>query len=183
MEKNEFRVNGIQFSSYAQAQEAQKELECIVTIKEQLDMENKNAVYQIYEKMIERDFFKSVVGYHFLLELRHLLVTDFGYNEEELSMIKVPKLQMDKNQEQKRLNLEQQVENLTLIKKKMSIVIAALLCMVVAMFVIAALNPNAGYINAENKVLNKYSAWQEDLEQREQAIKLKEKELGIDRED
>ena len=32
----------------------------------------------------------------------------------------------------------------------------------------------------ENKILNKYAAWQEDLEQREKAIEEKEEELNID---
>lgn len=57
--------------------------------------------------------------------------------------------------------------------------IVALLVMVVAMFVIAAVNPNTGYINTENKILNKYATWQEELEEREQAVKEKEEELNI----
>ncbi|CCX86033.1 unknown [Clostridium sp. CAG:590] len=42
---------------------------------------------------------------------------------------------------------------------------------------IAVINPNAEYVNTENKVLNKYSAWEEDLKQREQAVKEKEEQL------
>ena len=79
--------------------------------------------------------------------------------------------------------MEMKIQQLQLVKKRMSIVIAALAFMVIAMFVIAAVNPNVGYVNTERKVVDKYSAWQEDLEQREQVVKEKEKELNIDSEE
>ena len=73
--------------------------------------------------------------------------------------------------------LKNRFEHLLVVKQRMSIVIVALVIMVVGMFVIAVINPNAGYLNTENKVLNKYSAWEEDLQQREQAVKEKEEQL------
>ena len=73
--------------------------------------------------------------------------------------------------------LKNRFEHLLVVKQRMSIVIIALVIMVVGMFVIAVINPNAGYVNTENKVLNKYSAWEEDLQQREQAVKEKEEQL------
>ena len=73
--------------------------------------------------------------------------------------------------------LKNRFEHLLVVKQRMSIVIVALVIMVVGMFVIAVINPNAGYVNTENKVLNKYSAWEEDLQQREQAVKEKEEQL------
>jgi len=57
-----------------------------------------------------------------------------------------------------------------------------LIFIIVGMFIIAAVNPNVGYINTENKILNKYSAWQEDLERREAAVKEKEEQLDMNSE-
>ena len=45
---------------------------------------------------------------------------------------------------------------------------------------VAIINPNVGYVNTERKVLNKYAAWEEDLQIREDEVKKKEKELNID---
>ena len=73
--------------------------------------------------------------------------------------------------------LKNKFEHVQNVKNRMAIVIVALILMVVGMFVIAVINPNAEYVNTENKVLNKYSAWEEDLKQREQAVKEKEEQL------
>lgn len=143
-------------------------------------MTEASAVYDLYTKLIERDMFKTMIGYSFLYELHTLLVSEFGYEEEELLAVTLPKrMEYDKVNELNQGVLEQKVKDLMLVKKRMSIVIVALAIMVVAMFVIAAVNPNVGYVNTENKILNKYSAWQEDLEKREQAVKEKEAELNM----
>lgn len=184
MDDSNLIVDGFKMPSYKEAQLALKEKENIATIKERLDMSNGSAVYQIYEKLIQREMFKTIVGYCFLNELRHLLVTEFMYNESDLSNVVLPKqMEFDKVNELNKGVLDTKIQELMQIKKRLQIIIFALAFMVIAMFVIAAVNPNAGYINAENKILNKYSAWQEDLEQREQLIKEKEAELGIEEAD
>lgn len=181
---NHLIVDGFQLPSESEAQLALKEKENIEIIKNRLDMTNGSAVYQIYEKLIQRDMFKTIVGYSFLHELRHLLVTEFMYNEEDLSIVVLPRqFEFEQLNERNKGVLESKTNELIQTKKRMQIVIFALAFMVIAMFVIAAVNPNAGYINVENKVLNKYAAWQEDLEQREQIIKEKESELGIEEKD
>ncbi len=184
MEQKDLIVDGFRFPSYKEARLALKEKENINMIRQKLDFNNDRAVYQLYEKLIQRDMFKTIVGYSFLNELRHLLVTEFMYNEDDLTVIVLPRqLEYDKVNEMNRRVLDGKLTELARQKTRLQIVVFALAFMVVAMFVIAALNPNTGYINAENKVLNKYSAWQEDLEQREQVIKEKEAELGIDEAD
>ncbi len=180
MEDNSLIVDGYVFSSYKEAQMALKEKETIQAIQNRIDENDADAMYQLYEKMVQRDMFKTIIGYSFLWELRHHLVTDCLYNEEDLSLVTLPKkMEYDKVSELNKGILESKIEHLLLIKKRMTIVIFALVFMIVVMFVIAAINPNAGYINVENKVLNKYSSWQENLEQRERAIKEKEAELNI----
>jgi hypothetical protein len=43
----------------------------------------------------------------------------------------------------------------------------------------SSLNPNVGYINTENKILNRYASWEEELTEREERIREREAELGI----
>jgi len=50
---------------------------------------------------------------------------------------------------------------------------------VVAMFAITATTNNTTVLNYENQLINKYEAWEERLDQRQEAIEAKEKELGI----
>ena len=55
----------------------------------------------------------------------------------------------------------------------------ALIVIIIGMFWIVITSDNLGYFNAEDKVLNKYSSWEEELNAREAAIRQREEELGI----
>lgn len=173
-------VDGFVFPSYQEAQIALKEWNNISVIRERTAQLEGGAVYELYVKLIERKMFNTMVGYSFLHELRQRLITEFSYPEEELPTVELPKrMEYDRVKEMNQGVLEGKLQQLLLQKKRMTITIAALVFMVVAMFVIAAVNPNVGYVNYKNKVLNQYSAWEEDLERREQAVKDKEQELNI----
>ena len=180
MEKDSLIVDGFVFLSEKEAQIALNEHDNIETIRQRTPLSDPEAAYELYTKLIERDMFKTIVGYSFLYELRQHLITDFGYDEAELSVVTLSRnIKYDKVSGRNQNILETKLQKELMIKKKMTIVIAALMFMVVAMFVIAVVNPNTGYINTENKILNKYAAWQEELEEREQAVKEKEEELNI----
>lgn len=181
MDKNSLIVEGFVFSSYKEAQTALKEQKNIEIIRQRTPFSDSRAVYELYAKLIERDMFKTMVGYSFLYELRQHLLTDFGYDEAELPTVIIPKrMEYDKVREMNQGVLEAKLQRVLQIKKRMAIVITALVIMVLGMFVIAAVNPNVGYVNTENKILNKYSAWEEELEQREEAVKEKEEKLKQD---
>lgn len=184
MEKESLIVEGFVFPSFKEAQVALKEQKNIEIIRERTEFSDPEAIYELYVKLMERNMFKTMIGYSFLYELRHTLITEFSYDEQQLPTIHLPKhMEYDKVSELNKGVMEMKIQKLLLVKKRMSIVIAALLFMVIAMFVIAAVNPNVGYVNTENKIVNKYSAWQEDLEQREQAVKEREKELNMNSEE
>ena len=171
-------VDGFVFPSFKEAQIAIKEQQNIEVIRQRTPYTNPQAVYELYVKLIERGIFKTVVGYSYLHELRHRLLSEYHYTEEELPNIEIPRrMEYDSVTEINQGVLKNKFEHLLVVKQRMSIVIVALVIMVVGMFVIAVINPNAGYENTENKVLNKYAAWEEDLQQREQAVKEKEEQL------
>ena len=54
-----------------------------------------------------------------------------------------------------------------------------LLLVVIGMIVITLLDDSPNIINYENKILNQYTEWEEELKEREQIIKEKEQELGL----
>lgn len=171
-------VDGFVFPSFKEAQIALREQQNIEVIKQRMANSQPQALYELYQKLIERNMFKTVVGYSFLNDFRHRLIDEYHYEEEMLSDIEIPKrMEYDSLNEINQSVLKNKFEHLQIVKNRMAIVIVALILMVVGMFVIAVINPNAEYVNTENKVLNKYSAWEEDLKQREQAVKEKEEQL------
>ncbi len=54
-----------------------------------------------------------------------------------------------------------------------------LLLVVIGMIVITLLDDSPNIINYENKILNQYAEWEEELKEREQIIKEKEQQLGL----
>lgn len=180
MEKESVIVEGFVFPSYKEAQIARKEQVNIEAIRKRILESDGKTQYELYCKLMERDMFKTMVGYSFLYELRHRLIETYAYREQELPNIELPKrLEYEKLAELNRGKMEKKIQNLMEIKTKMTITIIALLFVIVGMFIIAATNPNVGYVNTENKIIKKYSTWQENLEQREAAVKEKEAQLNM----
>lgn len=180
MDQNSLIVDGFVFPSYKEAQVAVKEKMNIDIIKERTPLQDSKVCFDLYSKLIEREMFKTMVGFSFLNELRHHLLVDFGYKEQDLPLVKLPKrMEYDKVNEMNQGVLKSKLERATQSAKRLKFLVFVLTFMVVAMFVIAVINPNTGYINTEAKVLDKYSAWQEELEQREQVVKEREAELKI----
>ncbi len=183
MDKESLVVEGFVFPSYKEAQIAQKEQANIEAIRKRMQGSDGKAQYELYNKLMERSMFHTMVGYSFLYEMRHRLMEVYGYREQELPNIELPKrMEYDKVAQLNQSKMETKLQDLMVIKTRMSITIVVLLLVIVGMFIIAAVNPNVGYINAEHKLLNKYSAWQEDLEEREAVVKEKEEQLNIDSE-
>lgn len=173
-------VEGFLFPTTTEAQTALKEKKNIEIIKQRTPLNDPKAAYSLYCKLIERNMFKTEVGYSFLHDMREYLVEDLGFDNADVPTIDIPKAgSSDIFSDIKREKQVEEIEQLKLSKKRMTIVILSLIIIIGAMFVIAIINPNVGYVNTERKVLNKYAAWEEDLSRREEEVKQKEKDLGI----
>lgn len=183
MEKESLIVEGFVFPSYKEAQIARKEQVNIEAIRKRIHGSDGKTIYELYCKLMERDMFKTMVGYSFMYELRHHLIEEFDYDEQEIPNIILPKrMEYDKVAQINQGKMETKIQHLLMVKTRMTITIVALLFVIVGMFIIAAVNPNVGYVNTERKILNKYSVWQAELERREEAVKEKEEQLNMNSE-
>ena len=181
MEDDSHVVDGFVFSSVAEAQMAIKEQKNIDIIRQRTPLSDPGAAYALYCKLIERNMFKTSVGFGFMYELRHYLIEDCGYSSDGLPNIAtVSRGASDVFADIKLEALEEKLQSSKLSIRRMTIVVVALVAIIVGMFVVAFINPNVGYVNTEKKVLNKYAAWEEDLRHREETVRQKEKELNID---
>ncbi len=179
MDKESLIVEGFVFPSYKEAQIAQKEQVNIEAIRKRVQGSDGGTLYELFCKLIERDMFKTMVGYSFLYELRRQLMEEYGYEQHDLPNVNLPKrMDYDKVTQFNQGKMESKIQHLLMLKTRMTIMIIVLVCVIVGMFIVAATNENVGYINTEHKILNKYSAWQEELERREAAVKEKEEKLN-----
>lgn len=87
MEKESLIVDGFVFPNAKEAQIALNEHDNIETIRQRTPISDPEVVYELYIKLVERNMFKTMVGYSFLYELRQRLITDFEYDEAELPVV------------------------------------------------------------------------------------------------
>jgi len=190
-----YEAGGFVFRTKKEAELAQREIEGTKYLRQKLDMENPNAVFSIYQNLIEQDLFETPVGYCFLKELRdYLLMIPAISNEEVLAIpIRYPqteeeeKKQKKEEQRKERQREKEKAKNKKEQKKEgknykgrcqfFMVTSLILLISVVSMMMLAATSDSVNILNYENKLIDKYSSWEQELEEREQAVKEQEQAL------
>ena len=194
-----YEAGGFVFRTKKEAELAQREIEGTKYLRQKLDMENPNAVFSIYQNLIEQDLFETPVGYCFLKELRdYLLMIPAISNEEVLAIpIRYPQTEEEEKKQKKEQKKEEQRKERQKEKEKAKnrkeqkkegknykgrcqffmVTSLILLISVVSMMLLAATSDNVNILNYENKLIDKYSSWEQELEEREQAVKEQEQEL------
>lgn len=175
---NTYIVAGYEFETEGDANEASREEQNILHLKSKIDFKNTDAMKVLYRRLVEKQVFSTPVGLQFLAEFRDYLVGEAGLPEEEIPSVKVEhKRGMSRLQKEQMEYLQAENERMTNQRRYYYITIGALIAVIVVMLAIAALNPNVGYINTENKILNKYAEWEERLTERERKLNEREAEL------
>lgn len=194
-----YEAGGFVFRTKKEAELAQREIEGTKYLRQKLDMENPNAVFSIYQNLIEQDLFETPVGYCFLKELRdYLLMIPAISNEEVLAIpIRYPQTEEEEKKQKKEQKKEEQRKERQREKEKAKnkkeqkkegknykgrcqffmVTSLILLISVVSMMLLAAISDNVNILNYENKLIDKYSSWEQELEEREQAVKEQEQAL------
>ena len=189
-----YEAGGFVFRTKKEAELAQREIEGTKYLRQKLDMDP-NAVFSIYQNLIEQDLFETPVGYCFLKELRdYLLMIPAISNEEVLAIpIRYPqteeeeKKQKKEEQRKERQREKEKAKNKKEQKKEgknykgrcqfFMVTSLILLISVVSMMLLAATSDSVNILNYENKLIDKYSSWEQELEEREQAVKEQEQAL------
>lgn len=194
-----YEAGGFVFRTKKEAELAQREIEGTKYLRQKLDTENPNAVFSIYQNLIEQDLFETPVGYCFLKELRdYLLMIPAISNEEVLAIpIRYPQTEEEEKKQKKEQKKEEQRKERQREKEKAKnkkeqkkegknykgrcqffmVTSLILLISVVSMMLLAATSDNVNILNYENKLIDKYSSWEQELEEREQAVKEQEQAL------
>ena len=173
-------VGGFRFDHPREAQLALREQHNIATLKSKIDFTKTQDMIALYKRLVEKRVFRTPIGYQFLGEFRDYLTQEAGFREEDVPYITVEPTTGPTYAQQEQMEfLQQENERLETKEKKYRIAIGIFLFLVLSMLLITAFNPNVGYINTENKILNRYSSWEEELTKREEEIRKREAELGI----
>lgn len=179
----------IEINGYSFGQEmgiaAKKEKTAIGVLSRKLDMNNPQSVMKVYKQIIHQKLFHTQVGYDFLKGLQNYLITNPEINNDEIE-----KIEIDTPEESVSAiyNIVQKTEGAatgSAKKSKMSskdgekyykranIFMASTIVLAVCVFLmfVITLTANVPTIFNYKAVLNdKYSAWEQDLTERENAL-------------
>ena len=177
-----FVLDGYAFATKEEYNIALREQRNINSICSKMDINNKDSVFLIYQKLATKRLLISPVGIEFMRTLRKRLIDDFHVEETELPMIQVSSNSMtslDRSKQYTNIQLVNEIKRKEKTLLTFKIITFGLIATIIAMFAITLTSDHSGYFNVEEKVLNKYSDWEDELNQREQKIKDLEDELGI----
>jgi len=179
---DELKIGGYLFGTAADAQLAKEEVEKIKYLNSNMNYANIAKVLQLYDRALDTKMFRTPIGLDYLHSLRRMLL-DEGYLEDELRPIPLytvfarpdndaPMVQKIKPSAKKQDPYKR--------KYFTSVIICVILVItIVIMFVIAMTSDTPNMINYRNAIVNEYASWEQDIKQREDAVRAKERELNI----
>jgi len=170
-----YNVNGFLFETEKEAEIAKRELEGIKYIQTKTDMENPEMVFQVYNNLIEQKLFETPIGYCFLNEIREYLLMIPAIENEDIKEIPVIHIK-EKNLEKPEKEKPKKVKNINYKLRCMIFMTTTLILAisVITMMFLTSTSDNVNILNYENKIIDKYSTWEQELEARESALDAQE---------
>lgn len=182
----DFIVAGYHFRSREAAQEAKDEQLAIKYVSQKTDTKDPKQVYLLYNKLIDKGLFKTLLGLNYLRELQHFLYLSQDIPNEKIQPIPIDfelqeliddRRELVRNKDSLR-ELEKKSQKYHDYFIKSLIVNIVLLLSVIAFLLITKFSVNPNILNYETNLQNKYAGWQEQLESQEASLKAREQELG-----
>ena len=179
-------VDGYIFATHEDAEIAKNEIRKIEYIESHTDMTNIAIVKSIYEKALAERFFQTPIGFEYLRDLQKILVSG-GLKEELLKPIPLyttfKRIDLKNSDSVKRRVTKAEKKEMSLRMKYRNAVLAAVilgvLCLAMLFITLHGTTPNA--LNYKNAITNQYAEWEQELKEREAAVREKERSLDIAR--
>lgn len=182
--REKFIVGGYEFLSENDAQKASMDLSKINLLEARVKASRPVDIKAVYEKSIENKIFKTPIGWEYLVGLRRKLL-ESGYKEEDLIPIPL-NVSMTRHSAMDTLNVKQRIlpqepKKEANFKTIFSIILnIVLLILVGVMFYITITAETDNIINYRKNITNRYAGWEQELSDREKAVREAEKKLGIE---
>lgn len=194
-----FIVEGYQFFTQEEAKKAAQELAKIKILDEKLDETNTDMVLALYKKAREQQTFETQIGLTYLRNLQIHLIGEKALGPEELPLpVYYSKHNWEKESvrikeeyraEEEEINkkAEEQVNRAKEAARKAKdqsrfyvATICVLIFMVIGMFIITLTGNNENILNYKTVITNRYAEWEQDLTEREAAVREKEAKLQLE---
>lgn len=184
-ELSEYITDGYYFRSKETAEDARNELNAIKYLSAKTDLKDPKSVYILYNRIIEKELFKTVIGISYLKQLQNFLYASKVIPDDKIRPIPIDyELQELLNGRREITHNRGLIRNLKRDKQryresynKIVIVNILLVIAIIIMIVITLTSSNPTVIDYENKLQDKYATWKEQLESREASIREAERKI------
>lgn len=176
-------VQGFSFFTEKDALLAVQEQKKIEYLESRVNYHNPASILNIYQKAIKEHIFKTPLGLQYL---RHL--QEYLQERPEIDNESIPPIPLYKNYDGEFREKTSPARNRVVpAKKKKSIALpmsimlnVVLVIAVIAMFAITLTSDQPNVLNYERVIINRYASWEQELTEREQAVREKERELKME---
>lgn len=175
-------VEGFLYYTDNDAVLAAQEQKKVEYLEQRMDYRHPETVLKLYNRALQERIFKTPIGLMYLKHLREFLLEQEGIDKENIQPI--PLYMTFDGEIRERTNPAKKRIQPATKKKSMALPISVMLNVgliiaVIAMFVIALNASQPNILNYKDNLVNQYSAWEQELTEREKAVREKELELKI----
>ena len=174
-------VDGYLYGNEDDVKLAKEEKKTAEYLETKINYDDIQTTLRIYNKAIKDKIFKTPAGFEFLKKMRNEMIKR-GMPEENIGGIPLYKV-FSKEEDNKPVRIFQVKENNDGTKEMLRFSLWAnigLIIIVIGMFIITIMGENVNILNYRHKIENEYSAWQQELEEREAVIREKEAALRLE---
>ncbi len=181
--ERKYVVDGFEFNSVTDAELAKNELNGVEYLKERTDFKNAKNVLSVYNTVVDKQLFKTPVGYKFLKDLQEILYKSVEIDNDDIVAIPVFS---EKGKEKSKEKKSKKTKSFILSKEDEkyknrftnSVIINILLVILLVLFIIISSNSNnANIINYENRINREYTEKENHLAKWQQELTIKEQQL------
>lgn len=179
MEKGKtFTYQGFTFQSEAELAEAKKEAEAVAYIRSQADLTDAKTALKLYNRLIEKGTLQTALGISFLQELRTTALKSGAVAESSLRPLPKP-LKTENLPDKPKKSKDRKLMELYRERSKNLTIVVIVLCIVIAaLFAIRLFGTASPFTDYEQKVLDEYAGWKEELADKEESLHLWEERLS-----
>lgn len=180
-------AEGYSFYTEEDAALAQNERKKVDYLEARLDYQKPDSILRVYKKAVSERVFRSPVGLAFLKKLQQYLLRQPGIDADEVDVIPLYVSFEGESREPGRPSANSAKPEGDRKKKKSAVLPISVLiniglaAAVIAMFYIALNTDQTNILNYERTITNRYAEWEQELTQREQAVRARELELQKER--
>ena len=180
-EKDNLLVNGYRFGSYRDAQIAEEEIKKAKYFETKLTGKTGRSRLAVYNQILDKKVFQTPIGWEYLKYMQEEM-QGLGIPEEEIRPIPMYLTFVHEETQVTEQPVRQRIRpsrrNDLMRKYRITLLLNVLLgILVVAMFAITIKSDNPNILNYKNAIVNQYATWEQELTEREDALRKKEQSL------